>query len=161
MFYDYLGMQKKLSIPATVSRVVKYIPELQKEVESLIEKKDRNLRLISQEKSSCQLEKKMRNDSQSSVVSATRISETEIMIQVSTFKSNRVSFAEVLLNLEHNGLVLLNSSVFESSQARVFYNFHLQVEETHQVQDLERLKQKLLSLLEKQQDQPLLPDFPL
>ena len=33
-------LQEKLSIPATVSRMVKYIPELQQQVDVLIQKKE-------------------------------------------------------------------------------------------------------------------------
>lgn len=126
-------MQKKLSIPTTVSRVLKYIPELQKELESLEEKKEGLVKKkkIAKEETSCSLLllEKQRKDrsSSSSVVSATRLSEKDIMIQISTTKNNKGWFGHVLSNLEQDGFVLQDSSSFESFEERIFYNLHLHV----------------------------------
>lgn len=124
-------MQKKLSIPVTVSRVLKYIPELQKELESLEEKKEGLVKKkkIAKEETSCSLLllEKQRKDRSSSVVSATRLGEKEIMIQISTTKNNKGWFGHVLSNLEQDGFVLQDSSSFESFEERIFYNLHLHV----------------------------------
>lgn len=44
-----LLLQKKLSIPTTISRVLKYIPELQHQVERLTKKKEEILLRISRQ----------------------------------------------------------------------------------------------------------------
>ncbi|XP_059646125.1 transcription factor bHLH100 isoform X2 [Cornus florida] len=149
---------KKLSIPATVSRMLKYIPELQKELQRLVQKKeDLSSRIIS----SCRQlgenqshPQALTKSSSSSVVSASQLGDTEVVIQISTTttvktNSNTPSFSEVLLNLEQNGLLLLDASVFQSfGDTRIFYNLHLQVQGTPKM-ELEMLRRKLLSFYEK------------
>ncbi|KAL3534591.1 hypothetical protein ACH5RR_003052 [Cinchona calisaya] len=147
--------EKKLSIPATVSRVLKYIPELQKEVESLILQKECLMTKISEQENSSPF-KKQRNFG-SSNVSAIRLGDREVMVQISSMKFNRCSYADVVSSLEQDGLLLLNSSCFESVGERVFYNLHLEMRGA-QVMDLEGLKKKLLSLYEELKE-PLCSNF--
>ncbi|PRQ55156.1 putative transcription factor bHLH family [Rosa chinensis] len=124
---------KRLSIPDTVSRVLKYIPELQQQVEGLIQKRDELLSKIStQENVILQEEKKVkstawRSRSSLSAVSTTRLSDGEVAIQISTIKSSHNFVSRILQSLEEDGLEILNASSFESSRGRVFYNLHLQV----------------------------------
>ncbi|KAL3533564.1 hypothetical protein ACH5RR_007085 [Cinchona calisaya] len=153
--------EKKLSIPVTISRVLKYIPELQKEVKLLIQKKEGITTRISEEENSSPLKRQRKSCTQcsSSTVSINRPSEREVMIQLATLKNSGCSFADVLSILEQDGLLLLNSSCFESSfEGRVFYNLHLEVRGV-QVLDLEGLKKKLLSLYDKPEDQSLHSNF--
>lgn len=125
-------MQKKLSIPATISRVLKYIPELQKEVERLIQKKERFVSKISMAENSSSFEfknhrTKPNNRSSSSTASAAQINEGEVVIQISMPKSEKGSFSEAILRLEEEGLVMVNVSCFESFEGRLFYNLHFKV----------------------------------
>ncbi|KAJ9695396.1 hypothetical protein PVL29_010726 [Vitis rotundifolia] len=144
---------KKLSIPSTVSRVLKYIPELQQQVERLIQKKEELLSKISRQGDIIHLEKQRKGTLASSLsaVSASRLSDREIVVQISTFKVHESPLSEVLLNLEEDGLLVINASSFESFGGRVFYNLHLQVEGTHRM-ECEVLSEKLLSLCEKRRE---------
>ncbi|CAA3029084.1 transcription factor ORG2-like isoform X1 [Olea europaea subsp. europaea] len=142
---------KKLSIPSTISRVLKYIPELQKEVERLVEKKENLAAKISRQENSIRYRKQRRTaDHQSSVlaVSASRLGDRDVLIQISTMKIKRGSFSEALLDLDQEGILVLNASSFESFDGRVFYNLHLQVQGSQAI-DVEMLKENLLSLYEK------------
>lgn len=129
-------IQKKLSIPATVSRMVKYIPEVQKEVERLIKKKE-SLRRKKEDddnndnhSSSSRFRIKACDDeiSSSSSFSATQIGDREIVIQSSMLEcEKRCSFSEAVMRLEEEGFLVTNATSFRSFEGRVFYNLHLQV----------------------------------
>ncbi|KAL8493803.1 hypothetical protein ACS0TY_024826 [Phlomoides rotata] len=134
---------RKLSIPATISRVLKYIPELQKEVEKLIENKERLISKAEDESSFKFKKQKIKYSYNSAAVSATRISDAEIIIQSSMPKSEKGAFSEAILRLEEEGFLIMNASCFESFEGRIFYNFHLQAEEGGQVIDAEKLKEKV------------------
>ncbi|XP_059298133.1 transcription factor bHLH100-like [Lycium ferocissimum] len=137
--------RKKLSIPATIARVLKYIPELKKEVERLTQKKeDLTLRCIPNKQT-------IRGGIQSSlsVISANKVGDREVMIQISILKNNKGSFAEAISELEEEGLVLLNASTFETLEDRVFYNLHFQVQGILPV-NVQILRDKLLSYYEKE-----------
>ncbi|KAL2534967.1 Transcription factor ORG2 [Abeliophyllum distichum] len=147
---------KKLSIPSTVSRVIKYIPELQKEVERLIEKREKLLAKISRQENSFVYRMQRRtadHHDQSSVlaVTASRIGDRDVAIQISTLEIKRASFSKAILDLEQEGILVLNASTFESFDGRVFYNLHLQVQGSQAI-DVEILKEKLLSLYEKREE---------
>lgn len=110
--------------------MLKYIPELQKEVERLLEKKENLVAKISKQENSIQHRKQRRTvDHQSSIlaVSANRIGDRDVVIQLSKLKTKKGSFSEALLELEQEGILVLNASSFESFDGRVFYNLHLQV----------------------------------
>ncbi|XP_034225828.1 transcription factor ORG2-like isoform X2 [Prunus dulcis] len=144
--------QMKLSIPNTISRVVKYIPELQKQVEGLIRKREELLvRISKQEDQELHEEKQMKSTagkstagSSLSAVSTYRLNDREVAIQISTLKTHNNLLSEILLNLEEEGLQILNASSFESSGERVFYNLHLQVERSYRL-ECENLSEKLMS----------------
>ncbi|KAH9680255.1 hypothetical protein WN943_026878 [Citrus x changshan-huyou] len=137
---------KKLSIPATVSRVLKYIPELQQQVERLMQKKEELLSKISKqgEISHQQHQRKIAIGSSLASISASRLSDMEILIQISSYKVHKCPLSKILFNLEEDGLVLVNASFFESFQGRVFCNLHLQVESAYGL-DCEVLNEKLKS----------------
>lgn len=110
--------------------MLKYIPELQKEVEKLIQNKERLILKAEGDHSSLEFKKhkiKSIKCSCDSAVSATRISDAEIIIQSSMPKSEKASFAEAIFRLEDEGFLIINASCFQSFQGRIFYNFHLQV----------------------------------
>ncbi|CAL5423089.1 unnamed protein product [Camellia sinensis] len=150
---------KKLSIPTTVSHVLKYIPELQSELERLVHKKEELISRINSRQqeellSHIDIEKKRKcaTGSPLSAVSASPLGDREFVIQICTVKLNNSPLSEILLNLEMDyGLLLLNASCFESFGERVFYNLHLQVQGNQRV-EIETLREKLLSLYEKSEE---------
>ncbi|KAB2608385.1 transcription factor ORG2-like [Pyrus ussuriensis x Pyrus communis] len=139
---------KKLSIPNTVSRVVKYIPELQKQVEGLIRKREELLSRITKQESALHEEKnqiKSAARSSLSAVSAYQLNDKEVAIQISSLKTKNNLLSDILLNLEdEEGLQILNASSFESSGGRVFYNLQFQMERTYRL-ECESLSDKLMS----------------
>ncbi|XP_030924587.1 transcription factor ORG2-like isoform X1 [Quercus robur] len=145
---------KKLSIPKTVSSVVKYIPELQKEVKGLIHKKEELLSRISRLEDETLEEEKPKIIAQSTSISiwASRIDSRQIVVQISIDgKVHKTPLSEILCNLEEDGLILLNASSFESFGGRIFCNLHLQVERTHGL-ECEILSEKLMSLYDKREE---------
>jgi len=130
LIFVMILFQKKLSIPYTVSRVLVYIPKLQQQVERLIQRKEELLSKLSRQADDLTHQENQRKGtmySSLSSVSASRLSDREVVIHISTNKLHRSSLSEILVNLEEAGLLLLNSSSFESFGGRVFYNLHLQV----------------------------------
>lgn len=126
-------LQKKLSIPATVGRVLEYIPKLQKEVDDLTHKKD----VLSSKLSALEgnigefiQDEKPKNSIikekiSSCTISANKLGDKELVIQVSAFE--KVSISEVLLLLEKNGYAVIDISCFQSFGGTTFYNLHLWV----------------------------------
>ncbi|KAG6430986.1 hypothetical protein SASPL_109061 [Salvia splendens] len=130
-----------LSIPATISRVLKYIPELQREVERLSERKERFI-----SSSSLEFKKRRPNYNSAAAASATRITDAEVVIQTSMPKSDKCSLSEAILRLEEQGCVVVNASCFSSFQGRLFYNLHFQAQHG-QVIDAQELKEKVWPLM--------------
>ncbi|KZV27348.1 hypothetical protein F511_02457 [Dorcoceras hygrometricum] len=147
---------RKLSIPATISRVLKHIPELQKEVGALIQKKEnlmsKKSKRVFQEESTIDFRKQLRSRkpirNSSSAVSATRISDQEIVLQISMAKFEEGSFSDVLWCLEKEGFLLQSASCCQSPGGRVFCNAHLQGQGS-QIMDVSILKEKVWTLYDK------------
>ncbi|KAL4619315.1 hypothetical protein ACB092_06G070100 [Castanea dentata] len=120
---------EKLSVPTTISRMLKYIPKLEQEVEVLMQKKEELISRISRQGEQIHQEnhRQIVGRSSLSVVSANWLNETEVMIQISTYKVHKSPLANILLNLEKDGFLVLNVSSFECFGGRVFHNLHLQV----------------------------------
>ncbi|KAG8079099.1 hypothetical protein GUJ93_ZPchr0007g3237 [Zizania palustris] len=123
---------KKLSIPTMVSRVLKYIPELQKQVENL-ERKKKELTMNSSCKPGEVMTSKKMSESTAPVVSATYINDMEIMVHVSLLSNVAAGATLPLSNcieaLENEGLRLVSSSTSSSFGNRTFYSLHLQISE--------------------------------
>ena len=123
--------QKKLSNPATISRILSYIPELQQQVEEQMRKKEELMAAMVGQEVKNDEEKKMKSavSSSSSIISASRLSRHEMAIQISTDINGgqRNYLSEILICLEEEGLLLLNASSFESFDGKIFHNLHLQV----------------------------------
>ncbi|XP_043720827.1 transcription factor ORG2-like [Telopea speciosissima] len=114
---------RKLSIPATISRVLKYIPELQKQVERLKQRKDEILASVyNRGNTKNQIDRQKNGIIRKSLptVSVSRVDEGEILVQICTCKNTRSPFSEVLLNLEVEGLQLLNVSSSSSFLIFIF-----------------------------------------
>ncbi|WOH06366.1 hypothetical protein DCAR_0625792 [Daucus carota subsp. sativus] len=141
---------KKLSIPNTVSRVLKYIPELQNEIERLVRKKEALSVKISKQGELFQYENQRNNSIRGSLatVSASLIGDKQVTIQLSTFKANMRLQSEALEVVEKDGFELVNAS-FNSFGERAFYNLHLQVQRPLQVTEMESLRRTLTTLCEK------------
>ncbi|XP_015055377.1 transcription factor ORG2-like [Solanum pennellii] len=139
---------KKLSIPSTVSRILKYIPELQSEVERLVQKKEEFT-----SKNIFNKQKRIKGGigNSSFVISTSELGDKEIVIQISTLKINKGSISEAISQLEDEGLVLLNATSFETFEDRVFYTLHFQVEES-MVVEVDMLRDKLSSYFENEEN---------
>jgi hypothetical protein len=119
-------LQKKLSIPTTVCQVLKYIPELQKQVDDL-ERKKKELT-----SASCKLGLSKTSEGIAPVVSATFINDMEIMLQVSmptNLAATTLPLSKCIKLLENQGVQLINSSTHSTFENRTFYSLHLQVHE--------------------------------
>jgi len=124
-------LQEELSIPETVSLVVDYVPQLQKEVANLIRKKEELVSKISAlqgigRKSTPQEDKETRKKIASVfAIAVSKLGDREIIIHISTYE--RVSLPDVLLLLENHGFVVLNVSRLQCFGGRTFCNVHLWV----------------------------------
>ncbi|KAJ6332175.1 hypothetical protein OIU76_010544 [Salix suchowensis] len=139
---------KKLSEPATVSRALKYVAELQQQVETLVQRKEELLSKLSKQGGVIHQENQRKDTMYSSLlsVSASQLSDREVVVHISTYKNHKIPLSEILLALEEDGLLLKNSSSFESFGDRVFYNLHLQAMEGAYTFDREAMSAKLVSL---------------
>uniref|UniRef100_A0A1J3FML7 BHLH domain-containing protein n=1 Tax=Noccaea caerulescens TaxID=107243 RepID=A0A1J3FML7_NOCCA len=143
---------KKLSVSATVSQALKYIPELQEKVKKLIKKKDELSFQISGQRDLVYTNQNGKPEKKgvtgyASTVSATRLGETEVMVQISSLMTEKCSFANVLSGLEEDGFVLVDASSSRSQGERLFYTLHLQLDNCNL--NSEELSDRLLYLYEK------------
>ena len=124
-------LQEELSIPETVSLVVDYVPQLQKEVANLIRKKEELVSKISAlqgigRKSSPQEEKETRKKIASvCAISVAKLGDREIIVHISTYE--RVSLPEVLLLLENHGFMVIDVSCLQCFGGSTLCNVHLWV----------------------------------
>ncbi|XP_021735668.1 transcription factor ORG2-like [Chenopodium quinoa] len=122
--------KKRLSIPGTVVRAVEYIPELQKEVENLISRKNELLSKVSLIQGNAreiiiQEEKPMTKnrtikDTFSCSISLNKMGDKEMVIQISALE--KISLSEVLDLLEKKGYLVIDISSFHSFGGTTFYN---------------------------------------
>ncbi|KAF5191899.1 Transcription factor org2 [Thalictrum thalictroides] len=143
---------KKLSIPSTICHVLKYIPQLQSQVERLKQRKETLLSISKQNDSSTHYTRQssvLHSTGQSlPTVSARRIDDSQVVIHICTLKKNRSIFSEVLEIVEgDNNLHILNASVITSSENSLFYTLHVQVNGTQRV-ECEVLSEKILCLFQ-------------
>uniref|UniRef100_A0A7N0T5W2 BHLH domain-containing protein n=1 Tax=Kalanchoe fedtschenkoi TaxID=63787 RepID=A0A7N0T5W2_KALFE len=161
---------RRMSIPTTVSRVLKYIPELQEEVARMEKRKqvmskkmDKVRESVSslsskstvpghsgQEVNGREEEAKaqrmtMENSNNRSSVSTSQVADREVVIQISTV---RVSVSEILSSLEGDGFQLINASSSESHGGRLFLNLHLQKLDGIRNAECQGLEKKLLFMVE-------------
>ncbi|KAF2602671.1 hypothetical protein F2Q70_00026683 [Brassica cretica] len=68
------------------------------------------------------------NPPPTSTVSATRLGDHEMMVQISSSKIHNFWISNVLSGLEEDGIVLVDVSLSRSQGERVFYTLHLQVD---------------------------------
>ncbi|KAJ4978646.1 hypothetical protein NE237_009426 [Protea cynaroides] len=146
---------KKLSIPNTVSCALKYIPELQKHVKKLTQRKEDILSSIYKRGDSKQGKSGgggsgSGRDSLPSV-STSQVDDREVVIQICASKAKNIPLSEILQDLEEMGLQVLNASVIISTGEKVFYNLHLQVKETQRL-EYTMLSQKLMLMYQNREE---------
>ncbi|PIA48121.1 hypothetical protein AQUCO_01400599v1 [Aquilegia coerulea] len=144
---------KKLSIPATICQVLKYIPQLQSQVERLKLRKETLSSISNQSDSThCTRQSNVLHPTGQSLptVSARRIDDSQVVIHICTLKKNRSVFSEVLKIVEGDNLHILNASVITSSENSLFYTLHVQVNGTQRV-ECEVLSERILSLCKKEE----------
>ena len=111
--------------------MVKYIPELQQEVMGLIQKKEELLsRTTRQGDETHEEEQPAKSIARNTSIAiwASHLDDRQIVVQISSdSKVHKTPLSDILLNLEEDGLLVLNASSFESQGGRVFCNLHLQV----------------------------------
>ena len=120
-------LQKKLSIPTTVSRVLKYIPELQKQVDNL-ERRKKELT-----NANCKPGVLNTKEIVTPIVSVTCLNDTEIMVQVSLHSNvaaTALPLSKCIKVLENEGLHLVSSSTYSTFENKTFYSLHLQVHDS-------------------------------
>lgn len=112
---------KKLSIPITVTRVLKYIPELQKQVDTLEKKKEE----LTQ--ANCKPGVVAMKENTAPIVSATCLDDRDIMVQVSLLSNmaGALPVSKCIKVLENEGLRLVSSST-SAFQNKTFYSLHVQ-----------------------------------
>lgn len=112
---------KKLSIPITVTKALKYIPELQKQVDGLEKKKEELSR------GNCKPGVLSMRENAAPIVSATCIDETDVMVQVSQLSNTAgaLPMSKCIKVLENEGLRVVSSST-SAFQNKTFYSLHLQ-----------------------------------
>ncbi|KAI4381545.1 hypothetical protein MLD38_007610 [Melastoma candidum] len=121
---------KKLSIPATISGVLKYIPELQAQIQQLTREKERLL--------SCACDdlqcvgddpEEHRGDPREiagpKVVSTSWLCENEALVQICEGSCSVSGLSRVLLEMEINGLSLMNASSFKSTGGKMFHDLRV------------------------------------
>ncbi|CAG7873701.1 hypothetical protein BRARA_E00212 [Brassica rapa] len=142
---------KKLSVSATVSHALNYIPELQEQVKQLIKKKDDLSFQISGQKDLVYADQNGNPEKggtrYASTVSSTRLGETEVMVQISSLQTVKCSFGNLLSGTEEDGLVLMDASSSRSQGERLFYTLHFQMDNCNL--NFEELNDRLLYLYEK------------
>ncbi|KAJ9543965.1 hypothetical protein OSB04_023672 [Centaurea solstitialis] len=154
--------KKKVSIPGMVSHALNYIPELQKEVETLMHKKEKLLLHSSPTNVTVQKHIDIRNHSAkeatstrtiSSVVSSVSVlDEKEVVIQLISSsdhmnKNKDIGFLSKALEYleEEYGLLLLNATMFNWNGDNKFLStLHFQMQGDHRI-EAEKLKEKLCS----------------
>ncbi|PWA99656.1 Achaete-scute transcription factor-related protein [Artemisia annua] len=151
--------QKKVSIPETVSSAVKYIPELQKEVERLKRKKEKvqwssSPTMNAKQEHLAIKKKSCKTKTNSFLVSSVNVlGDKEVVIQLisstdHTSTNKEIGFlSKVLENLEHDedGFVLLNATTMKcSGEGMVLNTLHLQVHGDHKIGG-EKLKEQMCS----------------
>ncbi|KAJ0255426.1 Myc-type [Hirschfeldia incana] len=142
---------KKLSIPQTVLRTVKYIPDLQEQVKKLTQKKEGLMvRASGQRDMECYVKQQSQAvASYVSTVFATNHGDNEVMVQISSPKIHKFSIYNVLSGLEEDGFVVVDVSSSSSRGERLFYTLHLQVKNNNYKLICEELSQKILDLYEE------------
>ncbi|ONK67496.1 uncharacterized protein A4U43_C05F650 [Asparagus officinalis] len=111
---------KKLSIPCTIARVLKYIPELQKNIKRMAGKKEEILLSMS----------KRQNFVIEPTISAKCLNKKEVIMQICIKnRSEMIPLSNIVKILEGEGLELMNASTIANYADGIFYSLHLQAKD--------------------------------
>ncbi|MQL82387.1 hypothetical protein Taro_014846 [Colocasia esculenta] len=140
-------LHKKLSIPSTVSRVLQYIPELQRQVERLQRRKEE----IKESRPTRVAEDKPQPGAGGvrPIISVSGLGVGEIAIQICSSGRRRKErpLSEILVYLEGEGLGLVSASFLDMGDGRALYSLHLQVKQVSSNVEPERLRKNLSCIL--------------
>lgn len=135
VIYNFILQQKKVSIPGTVSRALKYIPELQKEVEILNRKKEKLSSYSTSPANTRQQHLGIKK--QGAKVSVNMLGDKEVVIQLisstdHTTKNKEINLLSKVLEYleeEEYGLVLMNATTYKciGNEGMLLSTLHLQV----------------------------------
>ncbi|KAH6826653.1 hypothetical protein C2S53_017032, partial [Perilla frutescens var. hirtella] len=121
---DSRRSKKKWSAPAIVDKVLKYIPEMENEIEALRCKMEN---MQSQAKS-----KKITADENSSAefnmptISLNRVNKEEAIIQVCMGREDESRFTNLLQSVEDEAICIRSASALDISETRICYHLHIQ-----------------------------------
>lgn len=117
-----------MSNPSTISKALKYIPELQQQVEGLRRRKEGLVTKLNEENLK-QIRKNNKEPWMSSLCAVNWLSETEALLQIALEEQThtQLPFSQILLSLEDDGLLLSTASSFRSSNGSLFFTLLLQV----------------------------------
>uniref|UniRef100_A0A0A0KYH3 BHLH domain-containing protein n=1 Tax=Cucumis sativus TaxID=3659 RepID=A0A0A0KYH3_CUCSA len=134
--------QKRMSNPSTISKALKYIPELQQQVEGLRRRKEGLVTKLNEENLK-QIRKNNKEPWMSSFCAVNWLSETEALLQIALEDQThtQLPFSQILLSLEEDGLLLLTASSFRSFNGRLFLTLLLQAK----ANTLPRVLQEILN----------------
>lgn len=119
-----LWLQKRWSAPTIVDRTLKYIPELENEVDALRCNKEN---LQSQAKGNRNMDPSVGSDYGSPTISMNRVNEEEAIIQVCMATQNESQFTNLLQSVEDEDICINSASVLHISDTRICYHLHIQV----------------------------------
>ncbi|XP_042399478.1 protein IRON-RELATED TRANSCRIPTION FACTOR 2-like [Zingiber officinale] len=118
--------EKKVSIPMTISQVLKYIPELKAELQQLSRRKEEMLLVLRRREEETHRVQSVGYP----LISVSCLSNREIMVQLCLLSQDAmISLAGILSALDGEGLQLLNASTHTAEDGRCFCSLHLQARE--------------------------------
>lgn len=116
-------LQKKWSAPAIVDRVLKYIPELENEVEALRCKKENVQTQTEIAQKNIHPDAKYENPT----ISLNRVSQEEVVVQVCMSRDDESQFTNLVQRVEDEGICIKSASALDISESRICYHLHVQV----------------------------------
>lgn len=123
--------QKKLSIPNTVSKVLDYVPDLQRQVERLARRKEEIVARISREREKDGDSPRIGGGSAAGVtplVSVADLGGGEMAIQIcASSRGKKGLVSTVLEHLEAEGLAIVSASFLAVNTSRGLLSLHCQV----------------------------------
>lgn len=119
-----LWLQKRWSAPTIVDRALKYIPELESEVEALRCNKEN---VQSQAKGNKNMNPSVGSDYGSPTISMNRVNQEEAVIQVCMPTQNESQFINLLHSVEDEDICINSASALHISDTTICYHLHIQV----------------------------------
>ncbi|XP_073025252.1 transcription factor bHLH160-like [Primulina eburnea] len=146
---DSRRSKKRWSAPSIVDRVLKYIPELQNEIQELDSKKQSYQQ---HESSSKKNENPTSNLDEDRSISISRVDRNEAIVQICMPRNDERKdsvFANMLRKVEDEGYFINSASTLGVCESRICHHLHIQVNGNLSEDEdyVEELREKLLSWL--------------